>query len=212
MNRLGVDLVVKNVANMRDPIPGAPLLVLVEFEAMNPEGLRSEIERSLAAALHAGDAEAVLIAENANQSRDFWALRERMSAGHRPEGPQVSHDVSVPVSKIPDFLARADAAVEAILGGARIVAFGHMGDGNIHHTVMAPAGADAAGFPAAALTQAVYEAVSAFDGSISAEHGIGVTRKDDLARFKDAESLALMHALKRALDPNNIMNPRVLFA
>ena len=212
MNRVGIDLVVKNVPGMRDPMPGAPMLVLVEFEAMSAEGLRVSVENALAAALEAGDAEDALIAENAAQIRDFWALRECMSAGHRPEGPQVSHDVSVPVSKTPDFLQRADDAVRKQLAAARIVAFGHMGDGNLHYTVVAPEGVEARSFPAAAVTNAVYEVVTALEGSISAEHGIGVARVGDLARFKDAESLALMRSMKRALDPDNMMNPRVLFA
>jgi FAD/FMN-containing dehydrogenase len=123
----------------------------------------------------------------------------------------VSHDVSVPVSSTPDFLARANAAMEARCPGVRIVAFGHMGDGNLHYTVMQPAGADPASFPGADLTQVVYDVAASFGGSISAEHGIGVTRRADLARYTDGESMALMRALKRAIDPNNVMNPRVLF-
>lgn len=212
MNRLGVDLVVKNIPNARDPIPGAAMLVLIEFEAAHAGGLRDAVETMLAAALEAGEATHALIAQNASQAKDFWALREKMSAGHRPEGPQVSHDVSVPVSRTPDFLERADAAMAKLLPGARIVAFGHQGDGNIHYTVMAPEGAAAETFPAAALTQAVYEVVAALDGSISAEHGVGITRRADLTRFKDPAALALMHVLKRALDPANVMNPRVLLA
>jgi FAD/FMN-containing dehydrogenase len=212
MNRMGVDLVVKNVPGMRDPMPGAPLLVLVEFEAMSLEGFRARIEEALAQALEQGDAEDALIAENSAQIRDFWALRERMSAGHRPEGAQVSHDISVPVSKTPELWDRAGAAVQAQLPGARIVAFGHMGDGNTHYTVLAPEGMKATSFPAEAVTSAVYEVVALLDGSISAEHGIGVARVGDLARYKDAESVALMRAVKRTLDPNNMMNPRVMFA
>jgi FAD/FMN-containing dehydrogenase len=211
MNRLSVDLVVKNVPNMRDPFAGAaPITVLIEFESAHAEGLRGAVEGALAAALEAGEAEAVLIAENASQARDFWALRELASAGHRPEGAQVNHDVSVPVSKTPDFLERADAAMAARCPGARIVAFGHMGDGNFHYTVMQPEGADPLLFPAAALTETVYRIASDLNGSISAEHGIGVARTSDLARFRDPESLSLMRALKAALDPNRVMNPRVL--
>ncbi len=212
MNRLAVDCVVRNVAGSRDPMPGAPFMVLIEFEAAHAEGLRDGVEHALAAAIEAGEAQTALIAENASQTRDFWHVREAISAGHRPEGAQVNHDVSVPVSKTPDFLAAADAAMQARCSGARIVAFGHMGDGNFHYTVMQPPGMDPAAFPGAALTQTVYEVAAALGGSISAEHGIGVVRKTDLVRFKDAESISLMRALKRALDPNNVMNPRVLLA
>jgi len=212
MNRLAVEVTVKNVASVRDPLGGAgALAVLIEFEAAHAEGLRDAIEGALAAAIDAGEAETALIAENASQARDFWALREMISAGHKPEGAQVSHDISVPVSKTPEFLAKANAALEAKLAGVRIVAFGHMGDGNFHYTAMQPIGADPAAFPGPALTQTVYEIATALGGSISAEHGIGVARRADLARFKDSESLALMRAVKRAIDPANVMNPRVLF-
>ena len=210
MNRLSVDCVVKNIAKVRDPLPGAPMMVLIEFEAAHAQGLRDAVEETLAAAIEAGEAQTALIAENASQARDFWAVRELISAGHKPEGAQVNHDVSVPVSKTPDFLARANAAMEARVPGVRIVAFGHMGDGNFHYTAMQPLGADAAAFPGAALTQTVYEIATALDGSISAEHGIGVARRADLTRFKDAESLALMRTLKRALDPHRVFNPRAL--
>jgi len=212
MNRLSVDVTVKNVPNARDPFAGkGALTVLIEFEAAHAEGFRHAIESALNAALDAGEAENAVIAENASQARDFWALRELISAGHKPEGAQVSHDVSVPVSATPDFLERTNAAIDARLPGARIVAFGHMGDGNFHYTVMQPLGADAASFPGAVLTQIVYETAASFGGSISAEHGIGVARRGDLARFKDAESMSLMRTIKRALDPNNVMNPRNLF-
>ncbi|MBL8531978.1 MAG: hydroxyacid dehydrogenase, partial [Hyphomonadaceae bacterium] len=211
MNRLSVDLVIKNVAGRRDPMPGAAMLVLVEFEAAHGEGLRRSIEDALAAALEAGEAHSALIAQNASQARDFWTIREDISAGHRPEGAQANHDVSVPVSQTPAFLARADAAMARVCPGARIVAFGHMGDGNFHYTVMQPQALDPARFPKAELTQTVYEIADALGGSISAEHGVGVARKNDLIRFKSAETMTLMRAVKRAIDPANIMNPRALF-
>jgi FAD/FMN-containing dehydrogenase len=212
MNRLSVEVTVKNVANMRDPLDGAgALAVLVEFEAAHAEGLRDAIENALGAAIGVGEAETALIAENSSQVRDFWALRESISAGHKPEGAQVSHDISVPVSATPTFLAQASAAMEQRCPGVRIIAFGHMGDGNFHYTAMQPQGADPAAFPGPALTQTVYEIATALGGSISAEHGIGIARRADLARFKDRESLALMRALKHAIDPLNVMNPRVLF-
>jgi FAD/FMN-containing dehydrogenase len=168
------------------------------------------MESALAAAMEAGEAQTALIAENAAQSRDFWALRERMPFGHRLEGEQVNHDVSVPVSHVPEFLDRAAEAAQRLLPNVRIVAFGHMGDGNIHYSALAPAGTPGEHFPAADLALAIHALVASLGGSISAEHGIGVSRKDDFARFKDAESVAVMRAIKHALDPNNVMNPRVL--
>ncbi|GAM98765.1 D-2-hydroxyglutarate dehydrogenase [alpha proteobacterium U9-1i] len=210
MNRLSVDLVVKNVPNSRDPMPDAPFVVLVEFEAAREDGLRELIETALAGAIEAGDVVNVLIAENTSQAKDFWRVREAISAGHRPEGAQVNHDISVPVSQTPLFLERANAAALARCPGVRIVAFGHMGDGNFHYTLMQPEGSDAASFPALALTDIVNTITTDLGGSISAEHGIGAVRVGDLARFKSAQSLIMMRAIKRALDPMNVMNPRVL--
>ncbi|MFT3726200.1 MAG: FAD-binding oxidoreductase [Terricaulis sp.] len=212
MNRLSVDLVVKNVANTRDPMPGAPFMVLIEFDSAHAEGLREAIESALNNALEAGEAKTVLIAENATQQRDFWRVREEISAGHRPEGAQVNHDVSVPVSQTPAFLAEASTAMEQMCPGVRIVAFGHMGDGNFHYTAMQPLGTAPERFPGADLSQKVYEIATRLGGSISAEHGIGVARKADLVKFKDAELLALMRAVKRALDPHGVMNPRALLS
>ncbi|MGE0596519.1 MAG: FAD-binding oxidoreductase [Hyphomonadaceae bacterium] len=210
MNRLSVDLVVKNVPGSRDPMPNAPLMVLVDLETAQPEGLRERAEAALAKAIEAGETEDVLIAENAGQARDFWRIREDISAGHRPEGAQVNHDVSVPVSQTPRFLDDANAAARAACAGVRIVAFGHMGDGNFHYTLMQPEGGDGAVFPGADLTRLVYDIATGLGGSISAEHGIGAARTHDLARYKDAQSLTLMRALKRAIDPNGVMNPRAL--
>jgi FAD/FMN-containing dehydrogenase len=210
MNRLCVAMTTKNVPQTRDPLPGAAFLVLIEFEAAHAAGLRDSVEAALANALAAGEARDVIIAETAQQTRDFWLLRESAAAGHRPEGAQVNHDVSVPVSQTPAFLEAADRAIGARWPGTRIVAFGHMGDGNFHYTALAPEGASASSFPAEAIMQTVFETAAGLGGSISAEHGIGVVRKHDLERFKDAQSLTLMRAIKRALDPHRIMNPRVL--
>lgn len=210
MNRLAVDLTVKNVANIRDPLPKAELIALIEFESAREQGLREAVEAALGAALDAGEAETVLIAENASQARDFWRLRESISAGHRREGAQASHDISVPVSQTPVFLAAAGAAVALLCPGVRVVAFGHMGDGNLHYTLLQPEAMAPEHFPAAALTDKVFEIAAGLGGAISAEHGIGIARLADLARFKDGESLALIRAVKRALDPNGVMNPRVL--
>lgn len=210
MNRLSVDLVIKNMPGRRDPMPSAPYLVLAEFEAAHPDGLRESVEQTLAHALEQRLALNALIAENAGQAKDFWQIREDISAGHRPEGAQVNHDISVPVSKTPQFLAQANAAVSKAYPGVRIVAFGHMGDGNFHYTlIQAPADA-AANFPGAALSEIANTIAVELGGSISAEHGIGVARAAELPRYKEGQSLALMRAIKRALDPNGVMNPRVL--
>jgi len=210
MNRLSVDLVVKNVPSRRDPMPGAPYMVLIEFEGMQEIALRETVVGALHRALESGAAQNALLAENASQARDFWAIREDISAGHRPEGAQVNHDISVPVSQTPAFLAQANAAVAAAYPGVRIVAFGHMGDGNFHYTLMQAEGDDAAAFPGARLSDIANAIAVKLGGSISAEHGVGVARAGELPRYKDAQALDLMRAVKRAIDPHRIMNPRAL--
>ncbi|MES1201344.1 MAG: FAD-binding oxidoreductase [Pseudomonadota bacterium] len=212
MNRLSVALVAKNVPNQRDPMPEAPFMALIEFEAASSEGLREKVEETLGSALDSGEVTDVLIAENEGQARAFWAVRENIAAGHRAEGLQVNHDISVLVSQIPTFLDRAATALDSVLPGARIVAFGHMGDGNLHYTVMAPEGLDPAAFPRDRLNDTVNEIVVALHGAISAEHGIGVSRLADFHRFKDPTAIAMMRSLKAALDPHAIMNPRALTA
>jgi FAD/FMN-containing dehydrogenase len=212
MDRLSVALVAKNVPSARDPMPEAPYMALLEFEAATAEGLRERIEATLSDAIEAGEASDVLMAENEAQARAFWGVREAVAAGHRAEGAQVNHDISVPVSMTPTFIARAAAAVEKAAPGSRIVAFGHMGDGNLHYTVLHREGSDPALFPGPALTAIINELTVSLGGSISAEHGIGVARIGDFNRFKDPSAIAMMRAVKGALDPKRIMNPRALFA
>lgn len=210
MNRLSVALVAKNVPDQRDPMPNAAFMALLEFESAAPTGLRESVEAMLAGAIEAGEAGDVLIAESEKQSRDFWATRELISAGHRPEGAQVNHDISVPVSQTPAFLRLAGARVEQLCAGARVVAFGHMGDGNLHYAAMQPEGLAPERFPGAAISENINEIAVSLNGSISAEHGIGVARLADFARFKPPEQIALMRTLKAALDPNGVFNPRAL--
>lgn len=211
MNRTGVALATRNTP-ARDPFPDAwPWLALVEFEGSDT-GLADRCEAALADALERGLAGDALLAQNDSQAKAFWFLREEMSAGQKPEGAAAKHDVSVPVSKIPVFLTEADAVVEQLVPGARIVAFGHCSDGNIHYDVVQPAGMDPSAFKALspALIEAVHDVTMRHDGSISAEHGIGISRRDEFIRREPPAHLALMRAIKSAFDPHGILNPRVL--
>jgi FAD/FMN-containing dehydrogenase len=208
MNRGGVELALQ-LPGVRAPL-AAPWVALLEFEGGAQANLRETVEQALADAIAADEATDAAIAESEKAAAEFWALRELIPAGHRAVGrPQVSHDTSTPVSAVPAFLREADAAVEELSPGARIVAFGHAGDGNIHYTAIA--GDTGAPFPADAISEAVHDVAVRLGGSISAEHGIGVFRREELVRFKDPVALATMRAVKRAIDPANIMNPRVLF-
>ncbi|MDX2236086.1 MAG: FAD-binding oxidoreductase [Hyphomonadaceae bacterium] len=210
MNRESVAMTVRNVAGRRDPFPDAPFIALIELESAQSAGLRALLEVTLTEALDAGLARDALIAETERDARAFWGLREDMSAGHKPEGAQISNDISVPVSAVARYLDEAERAVRAVLPDARIVAFGHAGDGNIHYTIVQARGGDPAAFPRDAISDAVHETAVRLGGSISAEHGIGVARRADFDRFKDPTAQALMRSLKRALDPQGLMNPRAL--
>lgn len=210
MSRAILALVLKNIPGARDPLSQPhPWYALVEFSAGRDGVLRPMAEEMLAAALGSGELSDAVLAENDTQSKAFWHMRHSMSEAMKPEGGQAKYDVSVPVASVPAFLAAADAAVERICPGARVVAFGHMGDGNIHYDVLQPPGMARQDFDARedAIERVVYDAIDRFEGSISAEHGVGLARRDDIARRKTPAEIAMMRAVKAALDPNGIMNP-----
>jgi FAD/FMN-containing dehydrogenase len=149
------------------------------------------------------------LAASLEQARDFWRLRELMSDVQKLEGGSIKHDVSVPVARVPDFITAAGAAIAKAMPGARPVPFGHLGDGNIHYNISQPVGADKQAFLARwdEANAIVHGIVVQMGGSISAEHGIGVLKRDLLPGVKDAVSLDVMRAIKQALDPKGILNP-----
>jgi FAD/FMN-containing dehydrogenase len=212
MNRTGVDLALKNIPNARDPFSEkAPWLALVEFESASSD-LSDQAETALGNALEAGLARDALVAQNEAQSKSFWYLREEMSACQKPEGVAAKHDVSVPVSKVPAFLREADAAAQKVAPDCRIVAFGHCSDGNIHYDVLQPTAMSGDAYKSIlpAMNEAIHDVAMSYEGSISAEHGIGISRRDEFIRREPEAHLSVMRAIKGVIDPNNIMNPRVL--
>jgi FAD/FMN-containing dehydrogenase len=211
MPRLGLELVLTHMPDARDPLSApSPWYVLIEATSAGHSDLTATFETALAE----GGVTDAAIAANETQRAAFWALRENMSEAQKREGASIKHDVSVPVSAIPAFLEEATAAVLKALPGARPVSFGHIGDGNIHFNFSAPKGGGAAAFLARweDVQRIVHDIVHAFGGSISAEHGIGVQKRDQLVRYKSAAELDVMRALKRTLDPNNILNPGKVIA
>jgi len=167
------------------------------------------VQALLECGLETGLVRDAVIASSVAQQKALWHMRESMSDAQKPEGGSIKHDVSVPVSSIPKFMEEADAAVMAAMPGARICAFGHLGDGNIHYNISQPVGADKAAFLARwhEINGIVHAIVLSFNGSISAEHGIGQLKRDELARIRPAIEIDLMRRIKRAFDPANIMNP-----
>ncbi len=209
--RIGLDFALKHVAGIEDPLqePSA-WYVLVELASGRADGtLRENLEDFLATAVEDGLVSDAALAANQRQAQAFWAIREGMVEAQKFEGGSIKHDVSVAVSKVPDFIARATALVEEMVPGIRPVSFGHVGDGNVHFNLSQPVDADREAFLARweEVNEAVHELVVEMGGSISAEHGIGRLKLAENARFKSAVELDLMRAVKQALDPRGLMNP-----
>ncbi|HVN02151.1 MAG TPA: FAD-binding oxidoreductase [Caulobacteraceae bacterium] len=214
IGRLGMELAIRHIPGAREPLESRPpWYVLIDIASGEPGAAEASLERLLAAAIEAGRVSDAAIAQTETQAAAFWALRENQSAAQKSEGAAWKHDVAVPVSAIADFLAAAGAALEARWPGVRIDAFGHVGDGNIHYDVLAAPGGDATGHNARRDEAAhlVHGIVMDFGGSISAEHGLGTMKTAEAAAYKSAVELAAQRAVRAALDPKRIMNPRVLF-
>jgi FAD/FMN-containing dehydrogenase len=171
------------------------------------------MERLMAGALECGLIEDAVVAQTEGQAKALWALRENQSAAQKPEGAAWKHDVSVPVSRIDDFITETTAAIEARWPGVRITAFGHVGDGNVHYDVLSAPGGDQALHAARRDEGAhlVHEIIVAMGGSISAEHGLGSMKTAEALTYKSPVEVAALRAIRAALDPGRIMNPRVLF-
>lgn len=214
MKRLGMSLVLKNIPDTREPLESTPSwYVLIELASGEPNGAEASMERLLTAAFEEGLIVDAAIAQNDAQKAEFWRLREEHSAALKPEGGGWKHDVSVPVSRIADFIDEATAAVERFHPGCRVSVFGHVGDGNLHYDVIPGEGEDVAAFIARWMegSQVVHDVVARYDGSISAEHGLGRLKTDEARRYKTPLEIATMQAIRQAIDPQRIMNPAVLF-
>ena len=210
MTRLAIEVAVKHGPGCRDPLATPqPWYVLLELSSSETSGLRETMESVLAAGVEAGLVTDATIAASLEQRQAFWKLREVLPEAQKPEGGSIKHDVSVPVANVPDFLAEADAAVAALVPGARPLPFGHMGDGNIHYNVTQPIGADREAYLKRwyDMNAAVHAVVTKYNGSISAEHGIGVMKRRLLPDVKDPVAMDLMRTLKRTFDPKGILNP-----
>jgi len=214
MGRMGVDFALKNVAGTRDPLTEIhPWYVLAEFSSGEPGSAEASMERFLASGLEDGLIRDAVVAQTDAQAKALWAIRENQSPAQKPEGATWKHDVSVPVSQVAAFLDKATAAMQAFAPGARIAAFGHMGDGNIHYDVLRPDGGSDTEHAARrdAGSRIVHDIVASMGGSISAEHGLGSMKTEEARRYKSAVEIEALTAIRRALDPKRIMNPRVLF-
>jgi len=209
----GLTFVTQHIANTRSPFNESyPWYVVIQFEFSQKPLARERIEALLETALNKGIVQNAVIAESAQQTQTLLALREQISAAQKPEGGSIKHDISVPIEAIPEFIQQASQAVELLIPGCRPLPFGHIGDGNIHFNVSQPLNMNTQEYLShwEAMNQLIHNIVSEFNGSISAEHGIGILKISELYKHTDPVKLQTMQRIKRALDPDNIMNPRVL--
>jgi FAD/FMN-containing dehydrogenase len=200
----------KQFPALPDPLPGYPWYALVQADDPAVDSpLAAQMETALAAAVEQHVANDAVIAHSAAQAAELWALREHIPEAQRLEGPNIKHDISLPVSRIPAFLADAQIELDTALRGVRYVVFGHLGDGNLHYNLSASPGTTAAAFlgEAPRANRIVYDLVARLGGSFSAEHGIGQMKRSELVRYKSAVEVELMQRIKRALDPDALFNP-----
>lgn len=210
MSRRGIEFVLAHMPGTQDPLAApSPWYVLAEAAGSSALPLKTLMENAIAAAIEDGLVSDAAIAASDAQRRALWRLREDMSEAQKFEGASIKHDIAVPVDRVPAFLAEGIAAVETLVPGVRPVPFGHLGDGNIHFNFSVPKGGDNAAFLARwdEVSRAVHDMVNAYAGSISAEHGVGVMKRGEIARYKSAAEMDTMRLLKRSFDPNNILNP-----
>jgi FAD/FMN-containing dehydrogenase len=208
--RIALELVLAHIPQTTDPLAApSPWYVLMETTSSGATALTETVQDALAQAMQDGLASDATLAANEAQRASLWRLRENISEAQKREGASLKHDIAVPVNAVPDFLNKAVAAVTALIPGTRPVSFGHLGDGNIHFNFSLPKGGNGDAFLARAddVSRIVYDIVREFAGSISAEHGIGIAKREEIVRTKSAAEIETMRALKRTLDPNNILNP-----
>ena len=217
MNRFALTLVDKHMPQLRVPFidnPAFPYAVVLEnSDSESEEHARSRFEALMEAAFEQEIVLDAVVAENLGQAHNLWHIRESIPLAQVEEGLNIKHDISVPISRIPEFVEHATQVLNDKVPGMRLVNFGHLGDGNLHFNVQAPEGGDAKQFldeREHEVNHIVYDAVAAFGGSISAEHGIGTLKVDTLPQYQSPVALSMMRAVKAALDPQNIMNPHAM--
>ncbi len=206
-----IEILTEQLPHLRWPLEARQTnAVLIELSDPESEAnSRAGLEALLENAFESGLVTDAAIAANLTQSREFWSLREHMTEAQQRAGKNIKHDISIPISRIADFVASTNAELAKAYPGVRMIVFGHLGDGNLHYNVSPQKGSDGDDFAGieGAINRITHDAVHAFNGSVSAEHGLGVLRRGEAARYKSDVELRMMGAIKNALDPQGIMNP-----
>ena len=214
VGRPALELVLRHIPDARDPLAGKPAWqVLIELSGTRDD-LAATLEQALQSAAEEGVVDDAAVAASEAQAAALWALRENVSEAQKIEGVSIKHDIAVPVSRIAGFIARADAALLVAFPQVRIVCFGHIGDGNLHYNLSRPDAQSNAGFIARteSVNRIVHDLVHELGGSISAEHGLGQLKREEVLRYKSGTEMDMMRAVKQALDPRGLMNPGKLLA
>ena len=207
---ISLGMVLKHIPGAQPPLEKSPWYLLVELSGSGEEAaLRDALATFLEPALENGEISDAVLAQSVDQAKRLWNLRESISEAQKIEGFSIKHDISVPVSRIPEFLERAGAALQHAWPGIRIVAFGHVGDGNLHYNQSKPEAGENAAFIAAQpqVNEMVHDIVHQLGGSISAEHGIGQLKREEILRYKSPLEMQMMRTIKQAFDPRGLMNP-----
>src|SRR5437773_6020553 len=210
VSRYCIELTRREFPAFADPLPGCPWHALLQAEGPAADSpLKAHPRVALGAAIEQQTARDATIAHSTAQADALWALREHITEAQRRDGPNIKHDISLPVSRIPEFLREAHIRLDAAFPGVRYVTFGHLGDGNLHYNLSAPSGVSPIAFIAETTraNRIVYDLVAGLGGSFSAEHGIGQLKREELSRYKPAIEVELMRRIKRALDPADLLNP-----
>lgn len=211
VSRYAMELVIRHFPALKAPLPLAyPQYILMELSDSESEDHAAEmLESCLEYAIEEDIITDAAVAQSIAQSTIMWQLRENISAAQAAEGQNIKHDIAIPVSCLPDFIAETDRLLQDHLPGCRMVTFGHLGDGSLHYNVAAPENMPQSDFLAhtPAINRIVYDSVARFEGTLSAEHGVGALKREELIRYHSATEIALMKKIKAVLDPKNLMNP-----
>jgi FAD/FMN-containing dehydrogenase len=213
IQRLCIEVTRKHIPGIPEILAEvAPWYVLVEVSGQDDDfSLKSALEQELEAGFSAGEAVNATIAESRQQEQSMWRLRESIPEAHKSEGASFKHDISVPITMIPEFLTRVESELARAIPNLRMFTFGHVGDGNLHFNPLMPAGVEPGRGDLQRVNTIVHDIVASLGGSISAEHGIGRLRREELVKYKSAVELDMMLTLKRAFDPMNLLNPGKIF-